>query len=242
MKKFHTGRRCRVLAFSYLIAAVVTLGILAGVYYQQAKQWKLQAGNQYHHAFNELVTAMGELDTALQKSLYATSPGMVNSTCTEVFGKAMTAQMSLSALPFSADNLEKTSGFISRVGDYAFSLARTAAAGGSCTQEQLENLRSLSETAGVLADNLKGLRTELQDGKLRFTELARAERTLAATVEAAVPVLNDSMQLIEQEFPEVPSLIYDGPFSEHLSGMAPRALEGMDQVDEETARKAAAKT
>ena len=129
MKKTYTKRRKRILAFSYLIAAVITLGILAGVRDQQAKQWKLQAGNQYSHAFFELVTAMGELDSALQKSLYATSPSMVNATCTEVFGKAMTAQMSLGVLPFSAEELEQTSGFISKVGDYAFSLARTAAAG-----------------------------------------------------------------------------------------------------------------
>ena len=233
-------KRLRTVAMLYLCAALVVFGVLAGTCFERAKRSELTLRYNYEHAFGELVTAVSELDTALEKSVWATSPALVGSLCTEVFGKAMTAQMSLSALPFSADNLEKTSGFISRVGDYAFSLARTAAAGGSCTQEQLENLRSLSETAGVLADNLKGLRTELQDGKLRFTELARAERTLAATVEAAVPVLNDSMQLIEQEFPEVPSLIYDGPFSEHLSGMAPRALEGMDEVDGEAARKAAA--
>ena len=241
MKKTHTARRRRILAFSYLITAVVVLGILAGVYAQQAKRWKLQAGNQYSHAFNELVTAMGELDSALQKSLYATSPSMVNATCTEVFGKAMTAQMSLGVLPFSAEELEQTSGFISRVGDYAFSLARTAAAGQERTAEERENLRKLSDTAGVLAENLKGMQTELQDGRLRFSELERAESTLAETEKAAVPALGDSMRLIEREFPEVPSLIYDGPFSEHLTGAAPKALEGLEQVNAETARDAAAR-
>lgn len=239
-KKTCTKRRKRILAFSYLIAAALTLGILAGVYYQQAGAWKRAAGNQYNHAFNELVTAMGELDTALQKSLYASTPSMVNATCTEVFGKAMTAQMSLGVLPFSAEELEQTSGFISRVGDYAFSLARSAASGGSFSAEQTENLKSLSETAGVLAENLKEMQLELQAGRLRFSELERAERTLAETSASVVPDLGSSMRLIEQEFPEVPSLIYDGPFSEHLTGAAPKALEGLDEVDLETARAAAA--
>ena len=241
MNHSHRVRRRRILAFSYLTAAALTLGILAGVYYQQAKRWRLTAGNQYSHAFDELVTAVGELDTALQKSLYATSPGMVNATCTEVFGKAMTAQMSLGVLPFSTEELEQTSGFISRVGDYAFSLARSASAGGEYSPEQRESLQSLSETAGVLADNLKELQTELQTGRLRFSEPERAASTLAETAEASVPALGDSMRLIEREFPEVPSLIYDGPFSEHLTGMAPRGLEGLAEVDEEAAREVAAR-
>ena len=105
------------LALIYLSAAVLVLGVLAGTQYERARRWQRQAENQYQHVFDELVTAMGELDASLQKSLYATSPGMVNAVCTEVFGKAMTAQMSLGALPFRGEELERTSGFISRVGD-----------------------------------------------------------------------------------------------------------------------------
>ena len=234
-------RRRRVLAFSYLIAAAVVFGVLAGVNQQRAERWALAAGNQYRHAFDELVTAVGELDTALEKSLYATTPGMVNAVCTEVFGKAMTAQMSLGVLPFGPEEMEKTSGFISRVGDYAFSLSRSAAAGQGYTPEQQEALRSLSDTAQVLAVNLRGLQADLQAGQMSFLPQTRAEQSLVQAAESALPALGDSVRLIEREFPEVPSLIYDGPFSEHLTGAAPKALEGLDEVDEETARDTAAR-
>ena len=229
------------LALIYLSAAVLVLGVLAGTQYERARRWQRQAENQYQHVFDELVTAMGEMDAALEKSLYATSPGMVNAMCTEVFGKAMTAQMSLGALPFRGEELERTSGFISRVGDYALSLARSAADGSGYTPEQLDVLRSLSETAAVLSDDLEGFRTELQEGTLRMGELDAASRTLLHSGEERVPALGDSMRLVEQEFPELPSLIYDGPFSEHLSGQPPRALEGLAEADAETARTAAAR-
>ena len=236
----YKGRRAVRLGLIYLSAAALVFGVLAGVQYERAQRWQRQASNQYQHAFDELVTAMGEVDAALEKSLYATTPGMVNAVCTEVFGKAMTAQMSLGALPLRGEALEQTSGFISRVGDYAFSLARAAAGGSGYTPEQLEALGKLSETAGVLSDNLEGLRTQLQAGTLRMEELDAAERTLMETG-AETPALGDSMRLIEQEFPELPALIYDGPFSEHLSGAAPRALEGLPEADAETARDAAAR-
>ena len=239
MKRNRT-RRVICLAFLYLSAAVIVLGVLAGTQYERAERWQRQAANQYQHAFDELVTAVSEMDAALQKSVWATTPGMVNAVCTEVFGKAMTAQMSLGALPFHSEELERTSGFISRVGDYAFSLSRAAAAGSAYSPEALEALRSLSETAGVLSGNLKGLRAEMQDGRLRMGELDAAAHALLLTEQDSVPALGDSMRLIEKEFPEVPSLIYDGPFSEHLTGMQPRALEGLPEADAETARDAAA--
>ncbi len=238
------GRRSRSasgLAIIYLSAAALAFGVLAGTQYERARRWQRQAENQYQHVFDELVTAMGEMDAALEKSLYATSPGMVNAMCTEVFGKAMTAQMSLGALPLRSEELERTAGFISRVGDYALSLARSAADGGAYTAEQLETLRSLSETAGVLSDDLEGFRTQLQDGTLRMGELEEASRALLPGGEESVPALGDSMRLVEQEFPELPSLIYDGPFSEHLTGLRPRALEGLAEADTETARTAAAR-
>lgn len=239
--KRNRKRRATRLAFIYLSAAVIALGVFAGTQYERAQTWQRQAANQYQHAFNELVTAMGEMDAALQKSVYATTPSMVNAVCTEVFGKAMTAQMSLGVLPFHGEELERTSGFISRVGDYAFSLSRAAAGGSGYSPEALEALRGLSETAGVLADNLKEMQSELQDGRARMDELDAAAHALLLAEDEAVPALGDSMRLIEREFPEVPSLIYDGPFSEHLTGMQPRALEGAESVDAEAARDAAAR-
>lgn len=39
--------------------------------------------------------------------------------------------------------------------------------------------------------------------------------------------------------PEIPSLIYDGPFSQHKEDIQPRMLEGLETIDEKAARKVA---
>ncbi|MGN1002305.1 MAG: germination protein YpeB [Oscillospiraceae bacterium] len=239
-KKF-IKKRTAILAISYLSAAVLVLAVLFGVSHERARRYELYAANNCQHAFDELVTAVGELDAALQKSVYATSPEMMGAVCTEIFGKAMTAQMSLGVLPFSTQELERTSGFISRVGDYAFSLSRNAARGQGYTQEEIENLRSLSDTAGVLAQNLKGMQTDMSLGVISMDELYAAERRLDETEDAAVPAtVGGSMRLIEKEFPETPTLIYDGPFSEHIVSGSHKALEGLEMVDENRAREVAA--
>ena len=225
---------------SYLTAAVVAFGILAGVWYERAKTYKRYVDNSYQHAFDEMVTAIGEVDAALQKAALATSAGMAGNLCTEIFGKAMTAQMSIGALPWSSQELEQTAGFVSRVGDYALSLSRAAAKGQGLTEEQIGNLTKLSETASLLSLNLKGLQSDLQAGRLSLTELEQAQDTLDDAEHSQIGSAGDSIRLIEQEFPEIPSLIYDGPFSEHLTGAGAKALEGAEEVDKEAARDLAA--
>ena len=53
-------------------------------------------------------------------------------------------------------------------------------------------------------------------------------------------VLGSSIQNMESEFPEIPSLIYDGPFSEHLLTMEPLYTKDLPEVSEEEAKSAAA--
>ncbi|MGI6028954.1 MAG: germination protein YpeB [Candidatus Heteroscillospira sp.] len=225
---------------SVLCVALAVTGAMAWKNHRRAAALENALSISHHHAFAELVTGMTELDTALQKSLYAKSPTLINAVCTEVFGKAMTAQMSLGSLPFSTQELEKTAGFISRVGDYAYSLSRN---GRSYTDQEAENLRSLAETASALAGNFRKLQTELAEGGLSMDELLTAERRMDEAEESAVPddTLGGGMRLIEEEFPEMPSLLYDGPFSQHIKDAEPKLLAGEKGISERSAQEAAAK-
>ena len=143
-------RKGFIIIISYLSCAAIALGVYCGMLSRKSKALENSVQANYQHAFTELVTSVEEIDTALQKSLYATTPSMASSVCAEVFGKAMTAQMSLGVLPYSSQELEQTAGFISRVGDYAFALTRLTASGEPYTDEQRENLKALSGSASLL--------------------------------------------------------------------------------------------
>jgi len=67
------------------------------------------------------------------------------------------------------------------------------------------------------------------------------ERLSQATGDDQSPATAGStFQTVESDFPEVPSLIYDGPFSDHLSQRSPKGLEGLAEVSRDEARAAAA--
>ena len=196
----------------------------------------------YRHAFAELVSGVSDLDSALQKSLLVSSPSMAGSVLTEVYGKAEIAKMSLGLLPYAATDLEKTTGFIGKVGDYAYALSRKAAKNEGFTQEEKDNLRALSETATLLAQNLNAMQDQMGSGVISKEQYAKTIQDYDRSEGEIVPqTIGDGMSTAEQEFPEVPTLIYDGPFSEHIEGMEPAMLEGLAEIDESAGRQAAAK-
>lgn len=61
----------------------------------------------YRHAYGEVLNAVQELDAALQKSLYATTPAMACTVCTDIYSHAQTAQMALGVLPVQSHALAR---------------------------------------------------------------------------------------------------------------------------------------
>ncbi len=238
--KSQKSRRRMVRAVSLLIAAFVIVGGLAAQGYSQAAKyrWHLQTG--YQRSFAELTTAMGELDTALQKGIYATSPCMLSTLLTQIYGKAMTAQLAVSQLPYSYIELEQTASFVAKTGDYALALSRSSTLNEGISETELQGLRELSSLSGQLSQTLQNLQAQIYDGALRLDDVMEAETQLSEVTEKGKETsAGSSFQDVEADFPELPTLIYDGPFSEHLTGRAPVALEGLSFVPENEAAAAA---
>lgn len=234
-------RRVRVLAASFTAAAfAVSVGF--GVQgYARAEDYRRQLDNGYRQAFTELTTAAGELDAALEKVTYATTPSLFASLCAQACAKALAAQTALGELPYGNVELEQTAAFFAKAGDYAMAMARGTNGEGVCTDENRETLRGLAAAAGELSATLQALQLQLDGGALHPEDVAAVEARLAAAAEDGGQITGGSaFQTVEADFPQVPTLIYDGPFSEHLSSRTPQMLEGLPQVTEEEARRAAA--
>jgi len=244
LRRKHLKRGFIIFTIGVLVCATATLGYMTYSEYNRAETYRRYVEARSQSSFNELVTSMNEISLSLGKSIYCTSPSMMGAVCTQVFGKAMAAQMSLGELPFSTTELERTASFISHVGDYVFVLARSAAGGGGYSGEERENMKSLSETASLLSENLRGLQAEMNEGGMTMDDLCRAERKMdelehREAIAGDLASAGSEFRLIEQEFPEIPSLIYDGPFSDHIASMKPRFLENEKDISENAGRRAA---
>lgn len=232
-------RKTAVILISFLTASTLALGVFAFTRHRQAQRLEYFARIQSEHVFEEVVTSLSELSNSLEKSVYVTDPALQSALCTQVYGRAVLAQMALGMLPYESRQLEQTAGFVSTVGDYACVLAKSVTVHDGYTREELENLGDLSETAGVLAQNLRDLRQQMNLGTVTADGAFAAETAVEEQGESTG--LSGAISDMESEFPELPVLIYDGPFSEGIRRDEPAFLQGMEQVSEEEARRLAAK-
>ncbi|MDR3277832.1 MAG: germination protein YpeB [Oscillospiraceae bacterium] len=234
-------RQYTAAAVSFTLAAFAVLGGFIYINHQKAETYKRQIVYGYQHAFSELVTSLTEMDTALQKCVHAGTPPMMTEVCTEVYGKSMSAKMALGELPFSDVDFENASGFVSKTGDYAYMISKKTARGEPCGEEELTNLRALSDTTSVLSNNYLQLLAQLGEGSLTLEELLDLHREAAeAGKKATSRVFGERVKVSEEEFPELPTLIYDGPFSSHIADMKPRLTQGEGEITSDEASALAA--
>ncbi|MDR2615205.1 MAG: germination protein YpeB [Oscillospiraceae bacterium] len=233
-------RQYRAAIAAYTAAVIAVLGGAAYKNHLAADFYRLQAQNCYRRAFYGLAAGIEELDSALQKSVFSGTPYLMGQTLTRVFGAAETAKQALGGLPNGDTEFIQTSGFITKTGDYAFALTKKIARGETVSDEEAENLKRLSETASVLSGNLTELFGELGEGKLSLSEVERRAAAISEDAsEDSENIFRERVKAAEEEFPEIPTLIYDGPFSSHIGGMTPRMLEGKAEVTREEAQKIA---
>lgn len=224
----------KAVIFTCLAVFFIAVSGFAVHEHARARQAERLLTNTYYHAFTELTTAAGELDSALQKVTYTTPGPLRDSLYQQIYAKALAAQYALGELPYASMELEQTAAFFAKTGDYAMYLTRDS------ESDAAEQLAALSQIAENLSVSLNQLQGELEAGALDLNRVTQAARKLSGAEAAGEMDGGVTFQTVESDFPELPSLVYDGPFSEHMSANQPKALAGLPDVTPEEAKQRAA--
>ena len=227
-------KRNLVRILSFCAAALLVMGGVTAGAVGRAELRERQMEAVWRRSFAALASNVEQIDTALEKCLCSASPRLMGSACGEISACAREAQLNMSELPFSGLLLEKTSGFLGRLGDYSRALSR-GAYGTEPGLPDRETLTSLQKASSALKHSLTRLQGELEQGMVSIRDLAESPEDL----DSRVPDLGAGMEEIEDAFPELPTLIYDGPYSESVDRGEARGLRGLTEVSEGEAVRAA---
>lgn len=225
----------------YSIVLVVTAVIAsAGIYqYKKAMDYRNFVENQYNKSFHELVGYVQNIEVTLAKSMLVNSPRQMVDLSSEIWRQSASAQADLGQLPLSQVQLDKTSKFLSQLGDYTYSLSRKSIDGQSVTDEDFSNLLQMHKYAQELSQSLANMESDVYSGRIKFGELkAQASKHMSQDTQN---VAYTELTNIEKQFQDYPTLIYDGPFSEHVERMEPQLLKGGKEVSQDQAKDAAVK-
>jgi spore germination protein len=220
---------------------LVVIGAVAvwGLYqYRHAADLRQDLDNQYNRAFYEMVGYVQNVDTLLVKSLISSTPTRTAATLQEAWRQANLAQTNLGQLPVSPLILENTSKFLTQVGDLSFALNTQNMGGKAMNDEQYKTVERLHGYAVALGNSLNDLQASLSSGRIRWGELARKGAPLFQKVGASLP--EQQLENVDKTFQDYPTLIYDGPFSDHMVTAEPKGVTG-DELNSEQAKQSVVK-
>jgi germination protein YpeB len=218
-----------------LIAAVSIWGIYQ---YKHAANLRQELDNQYNRAFYEMVGYVNNVDTLLAKSMISTTTAKTAVTLEEAWRQANMAQTNLGQLPVSQPVLASTSKFLTQVGDLSFSLNNQNVRGKALNDGQYKTIERLYKYSNNLKKSLGELQNDLGSGRLKWGELASKGTQLFSKASAKTSM--QKMESLSTTFQDYPTLIYDGPFSDHMTSAEAKGLTG-DAVNSEEAKKSVRK-
>lgn len=225
---------------SFILAGFVALGGAVLLNYNTSMKYRQMVENNYQRSVRELSTSVANITKSLQKVRYAGTANQLAGLSTELYREASTAKSCLSQLPVSDLHLENTNKFLSQVGDYAVSVSKEASSTRKITDEERSNFQSLYEYAKGLSEQFESLEQNIDDGTIRLGEVQAVMNQDAGGQSGSVQGIDSGFEGVEDSFTGYPTLIYDGPFSDHILERTPLMTEGQETVTREEARRTAA--
>jgi spore germination protein len=212
-----------------VIIVILLLTTIFGAYqYNVAMRLRQQLNNAYNKAFYELVGYIKNVEIMLMKARMTSSPELTAATLSDVWRESFCAASNLGQLPISVGVLSNTEKFLTQVADLSKSMVRQSTYGDSIDEAQMQTLADLHKLSVNLEKNLLDMQQDLSNGNLKWENVAKEGQE---EMKEASEELPKTFSGINDEFQEMPTLIYDGPYSEHMQNRKALGLTGNKVTD-----------
>lgn len=225
------SRRGKIRVRLYASVLILVLFSAFVINAQKASELSRQLNADAERSLSTLEACMSSINTNLTKGLYANTTPMLSSMAISLTRDAASAKNSLSALPLSDTQLDNMLKFLSQVGAFVSTLDRKLSLGESITSEERNQLKQLIDISQKLLSELDTITQGVEDGSVSFKQ---AGSTLQKSADQSVQI-GSAFGDAEQTITDYPTLIYDGPFSDHILNQSPKTLEGKSDISKEKA-------
>lgn len=223
----HGGLRLSLIVTFIFFFMALYLGI-------ENKKVNQTLANSYDKAFYELIEYVDNVEVLLAKAQITSTQNYSAKTLSDIWRKADLAQASLSQIPTNNNTLDNAVKFFNQLSDYSYSLSNKLIDANKLTEDDFNNLNDYYKTCQTLNLTLQGLSSDFMGQSVSWKELMEEENTAFLAQEVA-NISKDSFSQIEEDMQDYQGLIYDGPFSEHMTSSEPQGL-GQEKFTEDKAR------
>lgn len=225
-----TRNAVRLLSLS-LAAVIVSTGFLIKEV-RKNNRYSLELKNTYSKSFDDFNSAVNNISVALNKLKYVSTKTQASRLATTLLAEAEISKTALSGLP-ETDRLTTLNRFFSQVGNYAMAVAKSLGENEEPIENAEKNLSVLTDTAEKIAEasNIAQASVSGEDWGQELESIINQTEVLPLT---------NALSELEGELTDFPTLIYDGPYSDHLLEKSPTLTDGAKTVTEIEALAAAA--
>ncbi len=226
MDKKALSKRAKARIVLYLSAIILVLGIFSIVQTVKANKYERETMITRQMALISLDEYLNNISTNLEKTIYANTPAMLSKLSTEMWREASSAKNSLSMLPTGESSLDNTYKFLSQIGEFVMSLQRKTASGEELTASERNQLRQLYDYCNSLNEQVQKMCYDLENGNFSF----ESTNSTLLKRDDNISTISGSFDDVEQSISDLPSLIYDGPFSDHIEQGEAKYLKGLSEI------------
>lgn len=224
----------------YTISIIAVLGIFAYTGTTKANAYERRISAHQQRSLSELGEYVDNIQIDLQKGVYSNTPPMIANLSASLWRNAAGAKAALSQLTLSDITLEKTYKFLSQVGDFTKYLNQKVANDQEVNQKERDLLFELLDYATNLSKSISALRAGVDDGTISSQNIPSGPLTLGSQ-QTQETNMSTKFNDMEQTLVDFPTLIYDGPFSDHILKKESKMLADKQGITKEEALALAAK-
>ncbi len=223
-------KKTTLIVFSVL-AGLTVFGLCAGLIAvntmrkNQESKYQTEVASGWRQSVAELAGALSDLETGLQKGLYASGDYQTVSWAAQVFSDAGAARTALETLPIYELRLAGTETFLNQVGEYTLEMARKQLRGESLSESEEKSLQTLALRAQQLANEVLMLSERIADENPGYEEM---QEFLLPSEEGEEKTEFESLEDI---FSGDQPLTYDGEYSAWRESRTSDWLKTLKEID-----------
>lgn len=222
----------RIISFSLAVLIISSAFAIKSAF--SVRRYRLELENGYSHSLDEFNSAINNISVTLNKARFLTSPEQLSQSAAKLLTEAEVSKNALSQLP-NGKELTTLNKFLSQVGNYAMSVSKDLISGKELSAEHSQNIEHLSSAAKKISQAVNDTQITYNNAEYWASEL---DGKINQNIDTAS--LSASFDSIEEDLSDYPTLVYDGPYSDHILEKKPTMLEKAESVTEATARDTAA--
>ena len=215
----------KLLIWSIVLLAVcfaVAVGFMI-VFLRVSEGYKNTLENRYQKSYLQLIDNVDDIEVDLSKLVATTSFESQKTIMQNIYTNCVLASENLGSLPLGSESLNNVNMLINKVGGYILSFINS---GSGIEGDSLKSIEGLHRSVSVLKYDLNKGYSDLLGGDVMLTDSVYADGESSFTA----GLMNG-----KESYGDIPTLIYDGPFSETVLNKEPKVLE--EEVSQAEASK-----